>query len=154
MAKSGWLTRFLALVGTVLVWLPIVMTFALSAGGSLRAGDLHFDYLMPAELFPAALAGGGLLLWASLRAHAHRRLIGGCLGLMVVFLVGGQALAVATGLASGEIGPTGWQWLLVAGSLAGYVAAVIVLGVGGVLLVLEVFRRRVGHGGSEPASPG
>lgn len=140
MRKPGVLTRLLALAGAVLVWLPIVVTVALSAPGALRGGALHVDYLMPAELFPAALAGGGLLLWASLRTGSHRALIGGCLGLMLLFLFGGQALAVVTGLASGAREPTGWPWLVLVGSLIGYVAMVIALGVAGILLVGDVFR--------------
>ncbi len=44
--------------------------------GVTRERIFRFDYLMPAELFPATLVGGGLLIWAALRAHSRRRLIG------------------------------------------------------------------------------
>ena len=37
----------------------------------------RFDYLMPVELFPAALIGGGLLVWVSLRARSRRGLMDG-----------------------------------------------------------------------------
>lgn len=93
-----------------------------------------FDYLMPAELFPAVLLGGILLLWAALRARSRRALVGWSLGLAAGLLAAGQALAVATGPASGAINPAGWPWVLVLASIAGYTLAVIALGVGGLLL--------------------
>ena len=54
--------RLLALVGTIAVWLPIAATLAMSALGSTRAGTFRMDYLMPAELFPAVIVGGALLV--------------------------------------------------------------------------------------------
>jgi hypothetical protein len=66
---------------------------------------------MPAELFPAVLVGGGLLLWAGLRSHSHWKLIGWGLGIAVILLFGGQALAEVTGLADGTTEIGGWQWM-------------------------------------------
>jgi hypothetical protein len=51
-------------------------------------------------------------------------------------LAGGQALAVVTGLASGETEPGGWQWVLVLASLAIYSLALVAVGLGGILLLL------------------
>lgn len=140
MAQTGLLTKALALGGTVLAWLPLIATLAFSALGSLRAGSFRFDYLLPAEFFPVALAGAALLLWGSLRARARRRLIGGGLAAMLILLIGGQALAVATGLASGAIEPAGWPWALVMASLAGYTLALGVTACAGVLLVRDLYR--------------
>jgi peptidoglycan/LPS O-acetylase OafA/YrhL len=100
----------------------------------------RFDYLMPAELFPATLVGGGLLIWAALRARSRRRLIGWGLGIAVGLLVGGQVLAVVTGLASGETEPAGWWWALVLASIVIYTLALVVIGVGGVLLLRDLFK--------------
>jgi peptidoglycan/LPS O-acetylase OafA/YrhL len=94
-----------------------------------------FDYLMPAELFPLALAGGCLLIWAALRARSRRGL-----GIAAGLLVVGQVLAVVTGLASGETEPAGWQWALVLASIAGYSLALVVVGVGGLLLLRDLFK--------------
>ena len=100
----------------------------------------RFDYLMPAELFPVALAGGCLLLWAALRARARRGLIGGSLGGAVILPVAGQALASSQAWPRAETEPTGWPWALVLASLALYVLALVVLGVGGVLLLRDLFK--------------
>ena len=83
--------------------------------------------------------GGGLLFWAALRARSHHRLVGWGLGIAAGLLVGGQVLAVATGLASGETEPAGWQWALVLASIAAYSLTLIVVGVGGVLLLRDLF---------------
>lgn len=145
MNQKDRLTQWLAAVGAGLVWLPILapLVFGLA---TLGAGEpFRVDWLMPAELFPLALTGGGLLVWAAARAHAHLRLIGWGLGLAVAMLFGGQALAMATGLASGETAPTGWPWLLVLATLAVYVLALMAVGVGGMRLLSTLFGRPRPH---------
>ena len=143
MGKKDIFAKALAIAGTVLVWLPILAPLFFALVVSVRAHLpllSHFDYLMPAELFPLALAGGGLLLWAALRARSRRGLVGGSLAGAVILPVLGQAIASVTGLASGRTEPGGWQWTLVLAFLALYAAALIVMGVGGVLLVRDLFR--------------
>lgn len=151
MNPRSTLTRALALLGAIAVWLPIAATLATSAIGSAQAGAFRMDYLMPAELFPAAIVGGGLLIWAAFRAHSHKRLIGWGVALAMGSLFLGQVLAIVTGLASGEMQPTGWPWGLVVAALAVYVGAVIAIGVGGVLLVRDVFTQE--KAGETPAAP-
>ncbi len=95
---------------------------------------------MPAELFPIAMLGGGMLLWAALRARSRRGLIGWGLVIAVGMLFGGQALAVITGLASGETEPTPWLMALVLVPIGIYVLALVAVGIGGVLLVRDLFK--------------
>ncbi len=140
MTKADRLTKVLALIGTALVWFPIAVTILLSAIGTIGSGIFLFDFLMPAELFPAALVGGMLLIWAALRARSRVRPIGLSLALTVGLLVGSQAIAVATGLASGRIEPTGWPWVLVIAVFAGFLLALLALAVAGVLLARDLFR--------------
>ncbi len=140
MKNNGVFTKILAIVGTVLMWFPILAPIIFSLALFTRAQVFHFDYLMPAELFPFALAGGLLLLWAAIRARTRLKIIAWGLGISVGMLVGGQALAVATGLASGETEPTGWPWALVIGSLIAFILALIAVGVGGVLLLKDLFK--------------
>jgi hypothetical protein len=140
MDKRDALSNILAVAGTVLVWFPILAPVVLTIIFLLQTGGLRFDFLMPAELFPAALAGGCLLLWAALRARSHKRLIGWSLGAAVVCLAGSQGMAMATGLATGATEPAGWPLLLVITLLAGYVLAVVAAGVGGILLLRDLIR--------------
>ncbi len=141
MEKKGVFTKILAIAGTVLVWFPILAPILLSAVSFLADRRLRFDYLMPAELFPSALAGGALLLWAALRARTQRKLLGWSLGAAVVLLFGGQGLAVVTGLASGESEPTGWKMAIVLGAIVGYALALVAAGVGGILLLRDLFKQ-------------
>jgi hypothetical protein len=143
MEKKNILTKVLAITGTVLVWFPILTPIILSTIVFMVERIFRFDYLMPAELFPFALVGSGLLLWAALRAHSRTKLIGWGLGIAILMLFGGQGIAVLTGLASGEIEPIGWIWRLVLASLALYSLALILTGIGGTLLLRDLFRQRV-----------
>ena len=139
------LTKILAGAGTLLVWVPIAAPVFLTAAELIKEGLFRLDYLMPAELFPLALVGGGLLLWAALRRRGRRGLIGWSLGSAVILLVGLQELAEVTGLASGRTAPGGWQSALVTAGLIGYILAVVVTGVGGALLLRDLFKPGAGR---------
>lgn len=139
MEKKGKLTKILTIAGTALVWFPILAPIILTAILYLQEGIFRFDYLMPAELFLVAMAGAALLLWASVRARSRSGLIRWGIVLAAILIVGGQAIASVTGLASGEIEPTGWQWALVTATLAGYCLALVAIGVGGILLLRDLF---------------
>ena len=140
MENKGVLTKVLATAGTVLVWFPILAPILLTTIRFIQSQRFRFDYLMPAELGLFAFGGGILLLIAAIRAHSHAKLIGWGLGIALVMIVGGQALAVVTGLADGSTEPTGWQWMLVLGSLAAYSLAIVAIGVGGILLLRDIFK--------------
>ena len=141
MFTKGILTKILAISGIILVWFPLLAPILFSALRLARGGDFRFDYLMPAELFPAALLGGGLLLWAALRARSYRKIIGWGVGIAVVTLVGSQGLAVVSGLASGEIGRDTIWWIIVLTLLAVYVLALLGMGIGGIFLLRGLFRK-------------
>lgn len=140
MEKRIILTKVLAVIGTVLVWFPIVATVVLSIVGSIRSHIFRFDYLMPLERFPVTLVGGGLLLCAALLARSRRGLIAWGLGIAAAMLIGGQVLAETSGLASGQTEPTGWAWALVLVSIGIYWLALVELGIAGVLLIRDLFR--------------
>jgi hypothetical protein len=140
MEKKSSLTKILAILGTVLVWFPILAPVLISITTIIRSGIFRFDYLMPAELFPAALVGGGLLLWAALRARSRFRLIGGGLGIAVLSVVGGQGLAVLSGMASGDTAPDGWLIAIILGTIAIYSFSLFLISVGGVLLLRELYK--------------
>jgi hypothetical protein len=137
---KGNLTKTLASIGTVLVWLPLLAPILLAVIMVFVEGRFLFDFLMPAELFLLALIGGGLLLWAARHAHSYGKLIGGSLGAAVGCLFGVQALAVATGLANGDHEAEGWRLMLVTSGLGLYVLALVFVALGGILLLREAFR--------------
>ena len=141
MEKKNAFNQILAVAGVVLVWFPLLAPVLFMLAGFIRSGRFRFDYLMPAELFPFALAGGLILLWAALRAKIWVKLIAWGLGGAVVLLLGSQGLALVTGLANGTTEPGGWAWALVVVALVGFVLALVAVGVGGALLLRAVFKK-------------
>ena len=141
MKEKNVLTKILAIAGTALVWFPILAPILRSVVFIITNRIFRFDYLMPAELFPFALVGGGLLIWAALRARSRQRLIGWGLGSAVGLLVIGQVLAIVSGLASGKTEPVGWWWILVLASLVIYSLALVAIGIGGILLSRDLFKK-------------
>lgn len=143
MATKNVLTKVLAIVGTALVWFPILAPILLSIILFAAERRFLFDYLMPAELFFFALAGSGLLLWAALRAQLHVKFVARGFGVAVLMLFGGQWLAVVTGLAAGATQPIGWSFGLVIASLAIYSLGLILVGTGGALLLRDLFKKQL-----------
>lgn len=142
MENKGTLTKILASAGTALVWIPILAPILFSLIFLVQRQLFRFDYLMPAELGLFAFGGGILLLVAAIRAHSRQGIIGWGLGIALVMILGGQALAEVTGLADGSTEIGGWQWALVLSSLAIYVLAIVDVGVGGILLLRDLFKPR------------
>lgn len=142
MKAKDVLVKTLAVLGSVLVWLPVLAPIFFGLASLLAEGVFHFDFLMPAELGLLAIVGTILLVTAaSLVRSGRARLIAGSMAVGIVAVVGGQGIAMVTGLASGEIEPTGWQWSLVLTSLGVYVLALVGVGVGGALLVRDLFKK-------------
>lgn len=139
MEKKNISSKILAVSGSALTWFPVLapIFFSMSRLGSGKI--FNFDWLMPAELFPSAIAGGGLLIAAAMISRLHRKIIFRSFGIMILLLVGGQIIAVVTGLASGETEPNGWQWGIVIGTLAGYCLSLITMGIGGIILIHDLF---------------
>jgi hypothetical protein len=126
-------------IGTFLVWFPLLIPFLFSITLFISSGLFRFDFLMPAELFPIELLGGGLLVWAAIRMKKRRRIILSSLFLAAASLIGSQSLAVITGLANGTTKPDGWQWILVLSVLTIYIFSLVALGIGGILLLRDNF---------------
>jgi hypothetical protein len=140
MEKKDNFTKILALLGTILIWFPVLAPFLAGIALLFRDGMFRFDYLMPAELFPSALLGGGSLFWAAMRARSYHKQIGWGMVAAVALLFGGQALAVITGLASGETKPTPLLIGLVLTPIIIYALILAAVGVYGVLLSRDLFK--------------
>ncbi|MBN1265710.1 MAG: hypothetical protein JXA25_09470 [Anaerolineales bacterium] len=142
MEKRGVLSKTLAVVRAALIWFPVLAPILLTVFYFFTHHVFRFDYLMPAELFPFALVGGGLLVWAALRVRSFVKLIGWGIGTATAMLFGGQGLAVVTGLASGETEPSGVWWILVLTVINLYSVALIVTGIGAYLLLRDLLGRK------------
>jgi hypothetical protein len=147
MQKRLLAAKILAALGTLVVWLPLLAPAVLGLFHLARAGRYAFDYLMPAELFPVALAGSLLLVAAALLARAQRRLILISLLVALAALIGATVLAEVSGLARGAIEPQGIWWALVVGLFILYSLGLVAVGIGGTLLLRRLFR------GQQPPRP-
>lgn len=141
MKDSIVLTKTLAIVGNILGWFPILAPIVLAFAALFTRGRFLLDFMIPAEIFPVPLAGALLLLWAGYRAHSRWKLIAWGLGIAIILLVGSQALAVVTGIASGATEPSGFWFILVLTIFFGFIAALIAVDVGGILLLRDLFRK-------------
>jgi len=139
MKTKSTLTKILAIGGSILVWLPILAPIVFSIPFLIRSGQYRLDYLMPAELAFLVLIGAALLIWAAIRAHSRVRFFCWTFAAALILLFGSQGVAVLTGLASGRIEATGWQFVIVMGMMIAYDLTVVILGVGGILLIRDLF---------------
>lgn len=133
-------TKTLAAAGTILVLGPIAFAVLTSAIGTIVTGKFHFDYLMPAELFPVAFAGALLLFWAAKQSGLHFRFIGFNLVLLLFFMGTIIVIPSVTGLASGETEPAGAPFLIVMSCLVLYTISLISAGVNGIRLWRDLYR--------------
>lgn len=135
------LSRSLAVFGTVLAGLPLAAPILFSLAFLAAGHGVRLDYLMPGELYPLVVLGGGALLSASLIVRWRRVLVGISFGATALLFALVDVLAVVTGLASGRTAATGWPLALVAGTYALYALAVAGTFVLGVLLCRALFSR-------------
>jgi hypothetical protein len=135
--------KAVVIIGTCLLWLPVVAPVVFGFVMLARRGQLLIDYLMPGELFPVILIAGALLSWIAWLMKKYFKWIAGSLIAAVILLILTQWVAVITGVASGTTGLNGWQFVLVISIYVGFIAAVFSCGIGGILLWKEIFTRQV-----------
>lgn len=133
MEKRDTLSKILTIIGTVLVWIPILAPVAFGFISLGMDGIYRLDYLMPAELGILVFVGGALLLWAAIRAKSQQGIIAWGLGI--------AAGSIAILNAFGEVEPGSLRWAIAVGLLVVYSLAIVVMGVGGILLWRDLFKK-------------
>jgi hypothetical protein len=138
MGKRDTIARILAIIGTILVALPLVAPLLFSLRWIGSPVGYRLDYLMPFEIYPVTLVGAALLVWASLRMHARRGAVGIAISVMLGSLVLSAIAAQVTGIAQSVERLETWKYVLTAGlggiSLLVQVALIVV----GCLLVRDL----------------
>ena len=142
MEKKNVFTKILAIIGTLLVWFPIIAPILASVRFFIAARRFRVDYLMPAELFPVFLVGAGLLLWAAIRSRSRIKYIAWNLGITIAMLLIGQGVGMLTGLASGANEPNGWRLGILMAFILLFTLGIIATGVGGILLLRDLFKSK------------
>ena len=139
MGKHDALAKTLAIVGTLLVVLPLVAPLALSLRSIGRPGGYRLDYLMPFEVYPVTLVGMLMIVWASFRARLHKRAVGITIAVMLGALVLAGVAAQVTGIAQSVEQLETWRYVLTAGLGVVSILAQIALAVVGGMLVKDLF---------------
>ena len=135
------LTKRLAIIGCIFLWLPLVAPVIFALRYFRGSGKFMLDYLLPFEIFPLVLLGSGLLIWAAIRSKLRLKHISWGFAAAVALLVVGLVLAQVSGLASGRIEPDGTWDTIVAGLLIAADIALVVTAVGGTLLVRDLLNK-------------
>jgi len=133
MEKKDSLSKILAVVGTVLVWFPILAPLILGFISLGMDGVFRFDYLMPAELGILVFVGGATLIWGAMRTGYRRGIIFWGFGLATG--------SIAVLMVLGDVVPGSLEWAIAIGLLVTYALAIMVMGVGGILLWRDLFKR-------------
>lgn len=136
--KNDKLTKGLTVAGIFLAGLPIIAPVLFAIMSLIVDGKFRFDYLMPAELFFLSLAGAALLIWAAIRAHSRLKMILLSIGVGIALLLGGQGLAMITGLADGRIGLDSSWFIVVMVLFILFSLAMVMLFISGILLYKDL----------------
>jgi hypothetical protein len=139
-------SRLLAVIGTLLVWIPVVAPLLFALSRAARGAGFRYDYLLPAEIFPLSLVGAGLLIAAALLLHQRLLPILLPAGLMMALFGLVIWTAQATGLADGRVAMGGWQEYLVTGLLGLFSLVGVALAVFAVRLSAAVWQRQPAAG--------
>jgi hypothetical protein len=137
MKKKDALSKIFAILGTILVWFPILAPVVLGFVSLGMDGVYRFDYLMPAELGLLVFAGGALLLWGAIRTKLRGKFIAWGFGLATG--------SIAILMAIGDVIPGSWQWAIAIGLLITYILAIVVMGIGGLLLWKDLSEKPESH---------
>ena len=134
--------KITAIAGSVLLLFPVAFMLVISIPGSIMRGSFIMDFLIPAELGLFVLIGALLLLAGAILGKRQVKLVAIGIGLLVLTIVGGQLLAMASGLAtSTDAEPEGLAFLVVIGSIILYDIFMVLLGIVGVRLSISLFRK-------------
>ena len=134
MEKKALLSKILAVVGTVLVWFPILAPLILGFISLGMDGIFRFDYLMPVELRILVFMGVATLIWGAMRTGYRRGIIFWGFGL--------AAASIAVLMVLGDVVPGSLEWVIAIGLLITYALAIMIMGVGGILLWRDLFCSR------------
>lgn len=133
MEKRDTFSKILTVIGTVLVWIPILAPVVFGFISLGMDGIYRFDYLMPAELGILVFVAGAILLWGTIRARSQQKIVSWGLGIAVA--------SIAILFAIGDVEPGSLRWGIAIGLLVAYTLSIVGMGIGGILLWKELFRK-------------
>jgi hypothetical protein len=133
--NRGKLALWFAIAGEAFAAFPFAATVFTSIAGSISMRKFVLDWLMPAELFPAAGLGAVLLMAGAILLKRYRALTGGLSGGCLAMLLGSQAYATLSGLAEGRADTPAAAMAIATAGIAAYCAFLAAIIVAGAFLI-------------------
>ena len=136
MKKKNIVPKILVIAGTILTWVPILFPILIF----ITEGQHILDYLMPVEMFFVSLTGGVMLIISAIMVRLRVKIIAWGLGLAILLRIGIEVLGYFRNLYSNESTIKVWNDFIMT-VVALYSIPVIVMGIGGILLWIGLFKR-------------
>ena len=148
------LTKILAVIGTILMYFSILTPILVSIQRSTIWRKFMYDYQMSSELIPTALIGGAILLWAALRSHSRQKFIGYGISMAMSFpIMLGLIKIKIIGWNLYRGTPVGITPILLIATFYIYEVALITLGIGGMLILRDLFKKPESGGKDDKRQP-
>lgn len=139
--KNIKLVKVLAIIGTILVWIPILAPIIFTILLLIKEGIFRFDFLMPMELFFLTVIGGILLIISTFISKSYKKFIIINFVILIAIFFSSQLIANLTGLASGETEPTGFWFIFLIVYIFLFIFINILLGIDGILFTRKIFKK-------------
>lgn len=124
--------KITTILSAFLLLAPITFMLIISAIMLVTRGKILVDILIPLEVFPIVLTGAGILTLIACKINVYKKRICSMSIALVAMLIGGQYLAIVTGLADGSTPASGWPLIIVMSTIIVYDILTIVIGIYGI----------------------
>lgn len=133
--------RMATLLSSFLLLAPIAFMLIISMHPLITEGKLLIDFLIPLEVFPIVFAGAGILTLIACKTNIYKKRICTMAVLLVVMFVGGQYIAVVTGIADGNSPASGWPLIIVYATIIFFDVLTVIIGIQGICLYKKLRNR-------------
>jgi len=140
MKNKSLISKIIAITGTILIWIPIIVPVSFTIIFLIIKGKFAFDFLMPMELIFCVIIGAILLIIASIIMKFKWKIIGISLGTIISIFILVQFIAEITGIASGEAGMTPLLYFIMITFVIIYIISLIILCISSINLVKKLLK--------------
>ena len=130
----------MAIFGSFLSLLPSFLTIIVSLAHFVKSGKFLFDYLIPAELFPAPMTGAFLIAMAALMEQLNIKRLSSAFITMIVSLATALGIAYFSGMSSGARAAQGLPFIAAVVFIALYSISTIWVGYEGVRIARKLIK--------------
>jgi len=136
---KSWPAKIMVIVGTILLFFPIVFMLVSGIVKSIQTGEFLMDFLLPLELFFCPIIGVALLAMPAWKEKLERKLLIIISATLVFIFLAIMIGAVVSGLASGETEMNTLAWVLSGIAMGIFSLAQIGAGIVGLMLFRKQF---------------